>query len=69
MARVTVYPFDVFDMKEDRYERSPRMGTLKGIQTIAKVSGAKPVLDKGVEIDESQLDPRADGLTFPNFVP
>jgi hypothetical protein len=56
-------------MKEDRYERSPRMGTLKGIQTIAKVSGAKPVLDKGVEIDESQLDPRADGLTFPNFVP
>jgi hypothetical protein len=40
------------------------MGTL---ERIGKIQGAKPLMDKGIEIDESQLDPNEPGLTAVDF--
>lgn len=69
MARVMVYPFEVYNINLGEYILCPRMGTLERIQAIAKASGAKPYLDRGIEIDQSQLDAYAPGLTAQDFQP
>jgi hypothetical protein len=60
MARLTVYPFRVYDISSDEEKLSRRMGT---IDAIAKIHGAKALLERGVEIDKSRLDPGYPGLT------
>lgn len=65
MARVTVYPFKRYDVSSDQSPPT-RYGTLDAIR---KMHGAKPIIGKGVEIDEAQLDPDLPGMTPRDFKP
>jgi len=66
MARLKVYPFEVLNYTPEQSPRSGRFGTL---DAIGKLHGAKAIMAKGVEIDESQLDPDFPGMTRKNFEP
>ena len=65
MPRETVFRYKVSNVFSDESKLTSRMGTLEGIK---KLKVATPV-GEGIEIDSSQLDPKADGLTRIDFVP
>jgi hypothetical protein len=65
MARVMVYPFERHDISSDQ-SPSIRYGTLEAIR---RMHGAKPIMNKGVEIDEDELDPDLPGTALRDFKP
>ena len=66
MVSVMVYPFEALNYRPGEGPRSRRMGTS---EAISRIHGAKPIMDSGVEIDESQLDPDLPGMTPVDFKP
>ncbi len=63
MATVTIYRFDIYDIRADERIRSRRWGTLEG---IARVGGV-PIRATAAEVDESVLV--IEGLTERDFDP
>jgi len=52
MPTITVYPFTIYDPKQDRHERAKGMATEKMIQTIP---GSTVIYSESKQIDDSDL--------------
>ena len=55
MAKATVYYYTFFDTDTGETVRPRRPGTLEAIEN-ARLADANPLLDTGLEVDESELD-------------
>jgi len=66
MAKVTVYPFWVWDQTKGEHVPSTRMGTREG---IARIDRSTIIAESPFEIDEALLGREEPGLTDRNFDP
>jgi hypothetical protein len=66
MAKVTIYQFQSYDIREDAIVKSKRWGTEEAIREIACGQVLK---DTGVEVDESVVQSDIQGFTAIGFDP
>jgi hypothetical protein len=64
MAKITVYPFEVWDPISDQMVRSKRLGTLEAIKNTAHGREAGP----GMDVDASDVGTEIHGFTVRNYV-
>ena len=65
MAKITVYPFEVWDAINDQMVRSRRLGTLEAIKNTAHGREVGP----GIDVDASDVGTEIHGFTVRNYVP
>lgn len=65
MATVTVYRFEMYDVKTDQMRTSMRWGTLNAIERI----GGHALIHTAIEVHESHLGEELEGMTKRNFNP
>jgi hypothetical protein len=65
MAKITVYPFEVWDSNSDRLVRSKRLGTLEAIKNTAHGREVGP----GIDVDASDVGTEIHGFTVQNYRP
>jgi hypothetical protein len=66
MAKVTIYQFQVYDIREDTIVKSKRWGTRKAIVEIAY---GKVLEDTAIEVDESAIQSDIRGFSIVGFNP
>ena len=65
MAKITVYPFEVWDSNSDRLVRSKRLGTLEAIKNTAHGREVGP----GIDVDAPDVGTEIHGFTVQNYRP
>jgi hypothetical protein len=65
MAKVTVYQWAKYDIRDDASQRSRRWATREAIEW----AGGYPIEDTAIEIDDSVLGAEVGGMTKRNFDP
>jgi hypothetical protein len=65
MAKITVYPFEVWDSVNDQMVRSKRLGTLEAIKNTAHGREVGP----GVDVDAADVGTEIHGFTVRNYRP
>lgn len=65
MAKVTVYQWAKYDIRDDASQKSRRWATREAIEW----AGGYPIEDTATEIDDSALSAEVDGMTSRNFNP
>lgn len=63
MAKITVYPFEVWDSVSDQLVRSKRLGTLEAIKNTAHGREVGP----GIDVDASDVGTEIHGFTVQNY--
>jgi hypothetical protein len=63
MAKITVYPFEVWDPINDQMVRSKRFGTLEAIKNTAH--GRE--VGSGIDVDASDVGTEIHGFTVRNY--
>jgi hypothetical protein len=63
MAKVTVYPFEVWDSASDQMIRSTRLGTPEAIKNTAHGREVGP----GVDVEASDVGKEIHGFTARNY--
>lgn len=63
MAKITVYPFEVWDPINDQMVRSKRLGTLEAIKNTAHGREVGP----GIDVDASEVGTEIHGFTVRNY--
>jgi hypothetical protein len=66
MAKVTIYQFRVYDIRNDEIVKSKRWGTAKAIKEIAC---GQMLEDTAIEVDESVICSDIHGLSAIRFDP
>jgi hypothetical protein len=65
MAKVTVYQWAKYEIRNDESQKSRRWATKKAIEW----AGGYPLEDTATEVDEAVLGGEVDGMTSRNFDP
>jgi hypothetical protein len=65
MAKVTVYQWAKYDIRNDESQKSRRWATKQAIDW----AGGYPLEDTAIEVDESVLGAEVDGMTTRSFDP
>jgi hypothetical protein len=65
MAKITVYPFEVWDPINDQVVRSKRLGTPEAIKNTAHGREVGP----GIDVDASDVGTEIHGFTVRNYRP
>jgi hypothetical protein len=65
MAKITVYRFEMYDIKNNEMQKSKRWATREFIGSI----GGRILEDTAVEVDEADAQSEVIGLTKRNFDP
>jgi hypothetical protein len=66
LAKIIVYPFEVFEIIPGCHIRSRRMGTR---ERIAQIERSRVIEGMGVEIEASRCEAGEPGLTPIDFIP
>jgi hypothetical protein len=65
MAKITVYPFEVWDPSNDQMVRSKRLGTPEAIKNTAHGREIGP----GMDVDASEVGTEIHGFTVRDYHP